>query len=160
VKGPLELLIRLGCVGAAVCLVALDGVPLAARAAEGADVEAVEARGAAGAYTFRVTVRSPDTGCQRYASWWEVVRSDGSLAYRRILNHSHAGEQPFTREGGPVPVRADEVVVVRAHFVPDGYGGALLRGSVQGGFKPWSGAPAGFAASLARLAPLPEKCLY
>lgn len=151
-----ELLIRIGSLGSAVVAVALGP----ASASERADVEAVTARGAAGAYTFRVTVRSPDIGCQRYASWWEVVRSDGSLAYRRILGHSHASEQPFTREGGPVPVRADEVVVVRAHLHPDGYGGALLRGSVRGGFSPWGEAPAGFAASLARASPQPEKCLY
>lgn len=159
-KGLRELLIQVGCLGAGVGLIALGPTPLAARAAERADVEAVQAQGAAGKYVFRVTVRSPDTGCRRYASWWEVVRSDGSLAFRRILNHSHAGEQPFTREGGPVPVRADEVVVVRAHLHPDGYGGSLLRGSVQGGFKPWGDAPAGFAAALARAAPLPERCLY
>jgi hypothetical protein len=151
-----ESLIRIGSLGSAVVVVALGP----ASAAERADVEAVTARGASGVYTFRVTVRSPDTGCQRYASWWEVVRSDGSLAYRRILNHSHAGEQPFTREGGPVPVRADEVVVVRAHLHPDGYGGAMLRGSVQGGFESWRDPPAGFAAGLARAAPLPERCLY
>jgi len=159
-KSLRELLIQVGCLGAAVCLIALGGAPLAARAAEGADIEAVEARGSVGKYDFRVTVRSPDTGCRRYASWWEVVRSDGTLAYRRILNHSHASEQPFTREGGPVPVRADEIVVVRAHFVPDGYRGAMLRGSVQGGFRPWIDAPAGFAAGLARAAPLPGSCLY
>ena len=159
-KISLERRIRVGGLCAAVCLVALGGAPAAARAAEGAEVESVTARGVAGAYTFRVTLRSPDRDCRRYASWWEVVRSDGSLAYRRILNHSHASEQPFTREGGPVPVRADELVVVRAHFVPDGYRGAMLRGSVQGGFEPWGDAPPGFAAGLVRAAPLPERCLY
>jgi hypothetical protein len=159
VQNPLERRIRLGCALAGVCLVALGWRPPSARAAERADVEAVAAQGAAGAYTFRVTVRSPDAGCQRYASWWEVVRSDGSLAYRRILNHSHKDEQPFTREGGPVPVQADEIVMVRAHLHPDGYGGALMRGSVQGGFETWP-APAGFAADLARAAPLPARCLY
>jgi len=160
VKSARELLVRVGCLCAAVCLLVPGRAPAAARAAEGADVEAASARGEAGAYTFRVTVRSPDTGCQRYADWWEVVRSDGSLAYRRILIHSHAGEQPFTREGGPVPVRAGEVVVVRAHCEPDGYRGAMLRGSVQGGFAPWKDAPPGFAADLGRAAPLPESCLY
>jgi hypothetical protein len=155
-----EILSRIGCLGAGLGLALLGTAAPAARAAEHADVEAVQAQGAAGKYDFRVTVRSPDAGCQRYANWWEVVRSDGSLAYRRILNHSHASEQPFTREGGPVPVRADEVVVVRAHLHPDGYGGAMLRGSVQGGFEPWGDAPAGFAADLARSAPLPGRCLH
>ena len=159
-KSLRETLIQAGCLGAGVGLIALGAAPHAARAADRADVEAVQTQGAVGKYGFRVTVRSPDTGCQRYANWWEVVRSDGSLAYRRILNHSHANEQPFTREGGPVPVRADEVVVVRAHLHPDGYGGAMLRGSVQGGFERWGDAPADFAAGLARSAPLPERCLY
>ena len=36
-----------------------------------ADVTAVEVRGEEGAYTFSVTVSSPDTGCDQYADWWE-----------------------------------------------------------------------------------------
>jgi hypothetical protein len=31
---------------------------------------------------------------------------------------------------------------------------------VQGGFHPWRDATPGFAAGLARAAPLPEGCLY
>ena len=124
-----------------------------------ADVLAVESAGAPGAYELRVTVKSPDQDCSRYASWWEVVRGDGTLAYRRILNHSHRDEQPFARAGGPVPIAADEVVVVRAFLHPSGYGGAALRGSVRGGFAPWA-APRRFAAGLAAAPPQPERCLY
>ena len=123
-----------------------------------ADAVAVQVDGAAGAYTFRVTVRSPDRDCGRYADWWEVVRTDGSLAYRRILDHSHPDEQPFTRAGGPVPIGADDTVIVRAHLHPDGYGGALLRGSAQGGFRAWD-APPDFARGLATAPPQPERCL-
>jgi hypothetical protein len=125
-----------------------------------ADVMAVSASGEPGAYRFLVTVRSPDRGCARYASFWEVVRADGTLAYRRILEHSHADEQPFARAGGPVPVAADETVVVRAFLHPDGYGGAMLRGTVRGGFQPWTDAPASFAPDLARAAPQPSGCRF
>ena len=141
------------CLGLAAPAVAAAGRPLA-------DVLGVEVAGSPGAYEFRVTVRSPDQGCSRYASWWEVVRPDGSLVYRRILNHSHTDEQPFTRAGGPVPVSEDEMLVVRAFLHPDGYGGALLRGSVRDGFGSWSDAPSDFASGLTGAAPQPEQCLY
>jgi hypothetical protein len=127
---------------------------------ESAHVVAVRAHGEAGSYQFAVTVRSPDRDCDRYANWWEVVRSDGSLAYRRILMHSHAGEQPFTRSGGPVPIGPDETVIVRAHLHPTGYGGAAFRGSVAGGFAPWEPTPEDFAAALAEVEPQPGRCWY
>lgn len=101
-----------------------------------ADVTAVDVRGHAGAYTFDVTVRSPDTGCEQYADWWEVVSPEGeALIYRRILAHSHVDEQPFTRSGGPVEIGPDSTVVVRAHMNEAGYGGQALRGSVAEGFQ-------------------------
>ncbi|MCK7579497.1 MAG: hypothetical protein MZV65_29830 [Chromatiales bacterium] len=120
-----------------------------------ADVLAVQASGAPGAYQFNVTIRSPDTGCARYADWWEVLSEDGRLLYRRVLLHSHVGEQPFTRSGGPVPVQPGTVVWVRAHMNPAGYGGRALRGSVMAGFTA-AELPADFAAGVAGQAPLPE----
>jgi hypothetical protein len=140
-------------------------VALVARAAAGAgpgagaDVVSVSVAGEPGAYRFAVGVRSPDQDCARYASWWEVLRTDGSLAYRRILTHSHVGEQPFVRDGGPVAVGADEEVVVRAYFHPDGYGGAVLRGTPRGGLRPWQ-PPDGFAAALAAAPPQPDGCRF
>jgi hypothetical protein len=127
---------------------------------ERADVVAVRAAGSPGAYRFSVTIRSPDRDCTRYASWWEVLDEDGALLYRRILAHSHAQEQPFARAGGPVPVQPEQTVVVRAHLHPDGYGGALFRGSVADGFARWQAAPEGFAPGLATAAPQPQRCLY
>lgn len=122
-----------------------------------ADVIAVQASGQPGAYQFNVTVRSPDLGCKQYADWWEVVSEDGKLLYRRVLLHSHVDEQPFTRSGGPVPVKPDTVVWVRAHMNTGGYGGSALKGSVKTGFKP--AAPAlGFATGLSKQAPLPDGC--
>ena len=97
-----------------------------------ADVTAVSVTGNAGDYRFSVTVSSPDTGCDQYADWWEVLGESGDLLYRRVLLHSHVGEQPFSRSGGPVA--ADQVVWVRAHMNPQGYGGVAFKGTVQDGF--------------------------
>lgn len=124
-----------------------------------ADVERVSVLGSAGSYLFKVTVRSPDQGCGQYASWWEVVTPDGELVYRRVLKHSHVDEQPFTRSGGPVPVTADQVVIVRAHMEPGGYGGVVRRGSAASGFQAARIAE-GFAAGLARDDPLPKSCTH
>jgi len=122
-----------------------------------ADVIAVQASGQPGAYRFNVTVKSPDTGCQQYADWWEVVGTDGKLFYRRVLLHSHVDEQPFTRSGGPVPIQADTVVWVRAHMNTRGYGGTAFKGSVKSGFKP-AVPDEGFAAGLVKQPPLPDGC--
>ncbi|MDJ0869913.1 MAG: hypothetical protein QNK03_27725 [Myxococcota bacterium] len=149
------------CAAAFALALAIVGTAHAGRDEPGrADVLAVRASGEPGAYRFVVTVRSPDVDCDRYASWWEVVTPDGALRYRRILMHSHPNEQPFTRAGGPVAVAADEVVVVRAHLHPDGYGGAAFRGSVRDGFARWADAPADFAAGLASAEPQPESCWH
>lgn len=102
---------------------------------------------------------SPDTGCDRYADWWEVLDQDGALLYRRVLAHSHPDEQPFTRDGGPVPATAGQILWVRAHLHPDGYGANALKGSVQAGFTAAEPAP-GFAAALATTPPLPSSCLF
>jgi hypothetical protein len=144
----------------AVALAAAAALAAAGEPAGRADVLAAAVSGAPGAYRFAVTVRSPDRGCDRYASFWEVVRADGSLAYRRILQHSHVDEQPFARDGGPVPIGPDDEVVVRAFLHPDGYGGAALRGAVARGFRPWTDAPADFAAALAASPPRPEGCRF
>ena len=132
--------------------------PAPARAADPrADVLRATASGNPGAYELAVTVKSPDEGCHRYTSWWEVVSEDGKLLFRRVLMHSHPEEQPFTRPGGPVPIAADATVVVRAYFHPTGYGGAALRGSVEQGFAAGS-TPPGFAAELAGKPPHPSSC--
>lgn len=124
-----------------------------------ADVTAVSVSGGPGAYQLSVTIRSPDTGCEQYADWWEVVAEDGTLIYRRILAHSHVNEQPFTRSGGPVPIGADSLVVVRAHMVPTGYGGQVMRGTPAAGFAP-AARTADFAAPLEDASPQPEGCAF
>ena len=134
--------------------------PADAQAGALANVVAVSASGEAGSYRFDVTIASPDTGCGQYANWWEVLRPDGSLVHRRILGHSHVDEQPFTRSSSPVAITDQEEILVRAHMHPGGYGGAVYRGSVAGGFAADSTVEASFAASLAEAAPQPEGCAF
>ena len=124
-----------------------------------ADVEAVVVSGEEGSYTFAVTLRSGDEGCDAYADWWEVLSPEGELLYRRILNHSHVEEQPFTRGGGPVAIMATEVVVVRAHRHPTGYGGRAMEGRPDGTFVAIELASS-FASELETTEPLPEDCWY
>lgn len=124
-----------------------------------ADVLSIEVSGSENAFQFSVEILSPDTGCEQYANWWEVVTEDGKLIYRRILGHSHVSEQPFTRSGGPVAIGADTVVIIRAHMHPDGYGGAAFRGSVQDGFEEIQ-LEADFAPDLEITDPLPDGCAF
>lgn len=112
-----------------------------------------------GSYTFAVTIESPDTGCEQYANWWEVVTEEGELVYRRILAHSHIEEQPFERTGGPVEIEPDQTVIVRSHMDPDGYGPQAMRGSVEAGFTEVM-LPEGFAANLAEAEPQPTGCTF
>lgn len=122
-----------------------------------ADVRSVVSSGEPGAYRFAVEIASPDSGCDQYADWWEVLSEEGTLLYRRILAHSHVDEQPFVRSGAPIPIEAATVVWVRAHMNNGGYGGVALRGSVASGFV---AAPldSEFAAEVAQEAPLPRGC--
>ena len=122
-----------------------------------ADVLAVRPTGKPGAFDFAVEVASPDTGCDRYSDWWEVVSEEGELIYRRTLLHSHVNEQPFSRSGGPVSVDPDAVVIVRAHMYPEGYGGRAMKGSVEAGFVGWE-AGSDFALDLAEAPPQPPEC--
>ena len=124
-----------------------------------AHVQAVDVQGNVQNYQFEVTISSPDEGCQQYADWWEVLTEDGDLIYRRVLLHSHVGEQPFTRSGGPVAVDAATSVIIRVHMHPDGYGGQAMKGSVQIGFEPFT-VEEGFGFGVEQLSPLPEDCAF
>ncbi len=130
-----------------------------------AAVTAIRATGSPGSYTLAVTVESDESGCERYADWWEVLRADETLVYRRILAHSHVDEQPFTRSGGPISLAPDDVVVVRAHLRPAGvdapgvYRGRALRGSVREGFVAYV-PPEGFGAALEDAPPQPSGCAF
>lgn len=124
-----------------------------------ADVLSVSVSGNPGDYQFAVQISSPDTGCDQFADWWEVVSPEGELLYRRILLHSHVSEQPFTRGGGPVAIQADALVFIRAHMNTVGYGGLVLGGSPQTGFEPVEVEP-GFGSGLERSPPQPEGCAF
>lgn len=124
-----------------------------------ANVISVQVSGTENSYQFSVEISSPDTGCEQYADWWEVVSEEGELIYRRILAHSHVSEQPFTRSGGPAEISADTIVIVRAHMHPGGYGGAAFKGSVQAGFEEVQ-LEADFAPDLEFADPLPDGCAF
>lgn len=126
---------------------------------ESAKVTAVSSSGSADNYNFSVTIASPDTGCDQYADWWEIMSPDGTLLYRRILAHSHVDEQPFTRSGGPVRIGPDTEVIVRAHMNNLGYGRQVMRGSASGGFEEVT-LETTFAAALETTEPLPGDCAF
>lgn len=120
-------------------------------------VSEVNITGSAGSYTFSVTLSSPDTGCDQYADWWEVFRTDGSLVYRRILAHSHVNEQPFSRSGSGINIQATDSVYVRGHMNNLGYGTQVYSGTVAQGLNPTT-VDKEFFSELADKAPLPAKC--
>jgi hypothetical protein len=90
-----------------------------------ADVIGVEvAKERTGVYRFSVTVRSDDTGWEKFADKWEVVGPDGDVLGARVLLHPHETEQPFTRSLSGVEIPAGITAVrVRAHDKIEGYGG-------------------------------------
>ncbi|NJL97889.1 MAG: hypothetical protein HC924_03185 [Synechococcaceae cyanobacterium SM2_3_2] len=124
-----------------------------------AEVIAVEISGDPLAYQFAVTIESPDTGCDQYANWWEVLTPEGELLYRRILFHSHVDEQPFTRSGGAVALSPEQEVIVRAHLDPDGYGTQAMQGTVAEGFETVE-LPLDFAVDLASQDPVHPGCAF
>ncbi|MEO9869554.1 hypothetical protein [Ekhidna sp.] len=126
---------------------------------EFADVTNVTISGSENSYTFSVSISSPDKGCEQYADWWEVVSESGELIYRRILQHSHVNEQPFTRSGRGVAVVKDQIVWIRAHMNNNGYGGVTLKGSVSTGFSAEE-FPEDLGKDLDQIDPLPSGCAF
>ena len=126
---------------------------------DSAEVIKVKVTGSNNDYTFFVTLKSPDTGCDQYANWWEVLSPGGDLIYRRILGHSHVNEQPFTRSGGAVPITNDQEVIVRVHMNNTGYSGNAMRGSATKGFRPVE-LDRNFAIDLETSEPQPSGCAF
>jgi hypothetical protein len=125
-----------------------------------ADVVGVTATGSDGSWTFSVTIRSDETGCDRYADWWELLTPEGDLVYRRILAHSHPDDQPFTRAAEePIDVTSATELYARAHLAPGGYEGSVFGGTIDGGFLEIDIAN-GFAVDLESTAPQPDACLF
>lgn len=125
-----------------------------------ASIVSVSFSGESGNYTFSVGISSPDTGCNQYANWWEVIiEDDSSLIYRRILGHSHVNEQPFVRSGGAIPINDNQVVIIRAHMNTSGYGTTVYKGSVSTGFIEDT-VTTDFASDLEDLSPQPTGCAF
>lgn len=70
-------------------------------------------------FTVSATVRSADTGWEKYADAFEVRASDGTVLGTRILAHPHVDEQPFTRSltGLVIPAGTTEVTVAARDLV-------------------------------------------
>ena len=124
-----------------------------------ADVQSVKVVKSGNTYRFQVTVSSPDTGCNKYADWWEILTVEGELLTRRILLHSHVNEQPFTRSGELSEIDESQILIIRAHMNTDGYGGQAMIGSIQSGFEPALLFP-GFGKDLETQEPLPSGCAF
>jgi len=124
-----------------------------------ADIIAVNFTGTNNNYTAAVTIESPDIDCDQYANWWEIYNSEGDLIYRRILGHSHANEQPFTRSGGPISISEDDAIYIRGYMHPTGYGGKVFFGTIECGFIQEEMVEIDFP-ELATEEPLPTDCLY
>ncbi|MEL6916636.1 MAG: hypothetical protein AAFO99_02790 [Bacteroidota bacterium] len=124
-----------------------------------AKVTNVTTTGTANDYTFSVSIESPDTGCNQYANWWEVIDLEGNLIYRRIMAHSHVDEQPFTRSGGIISISGNQEVYIRAHMNTNGYGTSVFKGSVENGFSA-DVLDANFAKELQNQEPLPTSCAF
>jgi hypothetical protein len=137
-----------------------------------ANVTAVLVRGAEGNYVFDVSVESSDIDCSQYANWWEVLDQNGSLLYKKILNHCHTDENgtsdpdapgnTFTRSSDPdtIPLHASQVAIVRAHMNTAGYCGIAMRGTPTDGFAAAPDIGSGFAADVEHEDPQPTGCLF
>ncbi|CAM3299242.1 hypothetical protein ZORO111902_00825 [Zobellia roscoffensis] len=117
----------------------------------------IEVSGNENGYTFNATIQSPDTGCDQYADWWEIIDLKGNLIYRRILAHSHVDEQPFSRSGSNIPLAANTQVYIRVHINSLGYASNVQKGSVENGFMAVQ-LDSEFAKELEKVEPLPTGC--
>ncbi|CAM4403465.1 hypothetical protein ZORO111903_18915 [Zobellia roscoffensis] len=117
----------------------------------------IEVSGNGNGYTFNTTIQSPDTGCDQYADWWEIIDLKGNLIYRRILAHSHVDEQPFSRSGSNILLAANTQVYIRAHINSLGYASNVQKGSVENGFMAVQ-LDSEFAKELEKVEPLPTGC--
>jgi hypothetical protein len=98
-----------------------------------ADVTNVVVRQRAGLYDLDVTIRSKDTGWERYADRIEALGPDGTVLGTRVLEHPHDDEQPFTRDLYELRVPSGiSKITVRAHFKPTGFDGAVLAVPLPG----------------------------
>ena len=107
------------------------GAPTTVRGEACADVIDVDITPAGDTFTVAATVRSSDTGWEKYADRWEVRTLDGHVVAVRELAHPHETEQPFTRSlsGVAIPAYVGEVEVW-AHDSVAGFCGRPFRVTV------------------------------
>jgi hypothetical protein len=105
-----------------------------AQASEGcADVIDVDIEATGVTFRISTTVRSADTGWEKYADAWEVRDPSGLVLGERVLAHPHVEEQPFTRSLSDVEIPPEVVEVeVAARDSAAGFCGATLREPVPG----------------------------
>lgn len=84
-----------------------------------ADVLAATIERTGDTFTVSATVRSADTGWEKYADAFEVRAPDGTVLGTRILTHPHVEEQPFTRSlsGLEIPAGVAEITVAARDLV-------------------------------------------
>lgn len=72
-----------------------------------------------GEFSIDATVRSGDTGWDKYADSWEIRTTDETTIDVRVLTHPHETEQPFTRSLSPVmiPDDVDQIVLMASDSV-------------------------------------------
>ena len=90
-------------------------------------VEASVAVEGGGTFRFDVTIRSADTGPEKYADAWEVRDLEGNVLGTRVLAHPHVDEQPFTRSlsGVEIPEGVGQVIIWASDSV-EGFCGARV----------------------------------
>lgn len=109
-----------------------DYVAETATSVEGcADVVDATVERSGSRFVVTATVRSADTGWDRYADAWEVRTMDGEVVGTRILAHPHVDEQPFTRSlvGVQIPETSTSVEVAARDSVV-GFCGATAIAAV------------------------------
>jgi len=124
-----------------------------------ADIQKISFNGKEGQYTFAVTIKSDEIGCDQYADWWEVISADGVLLYRRVLEHSHPEEQPFIRSGTSISIKKTEKIYIRAHMSNQGFTGNTFVGSIANGFASTK-EPLTFNKNIEFQDPLPQGCAF
>ncbi len=80
---------------------------------DGADVIGATITDDGGTFTITATVRSTDTGWDKYADAWQVRDGEGNVFGERVVTHPHENEQPFTRiqSGIVIPEGLEEVTI-------------------------------------------------
>lgn len=109
-----------------------DNVAETATSVEGcADVVDATVERSGSRFVVTATVRSADTGWDRYADAWEVRTMDGEVLGTRILAHPHVDEQPFTRSLADVQIpETSTSVEIAAHDSVVGFCGVTATAVV------------------------------